>query len=391
MLVSYLAALLFCAAQEPIRLDREIAALAERLVRKVTVRDPAARGLWLELFQKAPTHPGLAETLPALPPIPFVSGTTIPTVPLKTLASSSRNPIASGTLISTDVVLEDGLPGHLALPAPNGIRLLMENEAEILVNLDPSGVAATTISKPGKEIITWSDDVVGIKWSATNPEPLKLSDIRKALGVKGPTMERYHDAVYWLPDNHVAFAGDVWSFKDIKLRASYRRGDSPWGDAFFQAQPAPKCRNNLRTRIASGADGYDAVCFCPRDATPQVALIWMSRKTLKGRYLSPIEVLEQDSATIPFDFVPWGLSRQPVLLVISKNRVPVLMRLSSEGAEEVANGARVPDELVIGAPTWCDINKDGLLEIVAPVTDEEGALSIVVLLAEPKPEDSTGK
>jgi hypothetical protein len=50
----------------------------------------------------------------------------------------------------------------------------------------------------------------------------------------------------------------------------------------------------------------------------------------------------------------------------------------------------VPKDLTIGAPTWCDINKDGLLEIVAPVTGEGGALSIVVLLAEARIDKAGG-
>jgi hypothetical protein len=293
-------------------------------------------------------------------------------------------------LITTDLTFEDGLPGHLSLPAPSGIRVLMENEAETSIHFDPSGITASTTSKPGKEIITWSDDVLGIKWSATNPDLVKLSDVRKALGVVGPPMDRYHDAVYWLPDDHVSFASEVWSFKEKKRRPDYKPGDSDWGEAFFRGQPSPRCRNNLRTRIAPGSGLYYALAFCPRDASPQVALVWM-RRTLTGRYLSALDILRQDSATIPFEFVPWGKPRQPLLCIVSKNRVPVLMRLSAEGAEEVVKGEPIPKDLEIGAPTWCDINKDGMLEIVAPVTDREGKLSIVVLLAETKTVESSGK
>ena len=50
----------------------------------------------------------------------------------------------------------------------------------------------------------------------------------------------------------------------------------------------------------------------------------------------------------------------------------------------------IRDSFEVGAPAWCDINKDGLLEIVAPVTDGEGALSILVLLAEAK-NDAAGR
>lgn len=398
MLVSYLAALVFCAAQddplsvpagtvraqEPSALP--ITDLSERLIRSVADRDPASRTLWLEVSQKVPAHPSLAATLPELPQIPFCSGTVIPTdaTEVERLPADPKTPFPSGTLISTDLLFEEGLPGHLCLPAAAGIRVLMENEAEILISLDPSGVAASTKSKLGKEIMTWSDDVLGIKWSATNPELLKLSYIRKALSVNGPTMDRYHDAVYWLPDDHVSFAGEVWSYTAKVKRADYKHGDSDWGDAFFRGQPSPRCRNNLRTRMTPGGGLYYAVCFCPRDASPQVALIWMRKSNLKGRYLAPLDILAQESVTIPFDFVPWGKERQPTLLVISRNRIPVLMRLSADGAEQLAQGVPVPKELVIGAPTWCDINKDGLLEIVAPVTDEEGTLSIIVLLAEEK-------
>lgn len=404
---AYLVALVLCAVQpsqpmplvgispeqEPTANDLDIRGLADRLTRSVAGLDPASRSLWVELSRKAPAHATLAETRPTLPKVPFRSGTMIPTSAAmsKPTAELTTSPFKSGMLIKTEMVFEDGLPGHLSLPTSKGLRILMENEAEVQVTLDPSGISATTSTKPGKEIITWSDDVLGIKWSPTNPELLRLSDVRKALGVSGPTMDRYHNAVYWLPDDHVSFAGEVWSFSAKAKRADYIRGDSGWGNAFFENQPSPGCRNNLRTRIAPGGGLYSAIAFCPRDSSPHVALIWMRESTLRGRYLTPIEILRQESPTIPFEFVPWGRARQPLLCIVSKNRVPVLMRLSSEGAEEIAKGEPVPADLAIGAPTWCDINKDGLLEILAPVTDEAGALSIVVLLAETKTVESSGK
>jgi hypothetical protein len=334
MLVSYLAAILLCAAQltfppsavdaalaqEPTKEELEITGLSERLVRSVVGLDPASRQLWLELSKKDPAHASLAETLPALPKIPFSSGAMIP----------------------TDLVFGEGLPGHLSLPTAKGIRVLMENEAEAQVDLSPSGISAATKWKTGKEIITWSDDVLGIKWSATNPQILKLSDVRKAFGVSGPTMDRYHDAVYWLPDDHVSFAGEVWSYSAKVKRADYIRGDSDWGDVFFDSQPSPGCRNNLRTRMAPGGGLYHALAFCPRNSNPHIALVWMRKSNLRGRYLTPLEVLRQESATIPFEFVPWGKPRQPLLCIVSKNRVPVLMRLSADGAEEVVKGEPVP-------------------------------------------------
>lgn len=63
--------------------------------------------------------------------------------------------------------------------------------------------------------------------------------------------------------------------------------------------------------------------------------------------------------------------------------MPVLMDLGPDGAKEVTHGKPVQKDLTIGAPTWTDLDNDGLREYVAPVV-QNGNAGIVVLLTEPK-------
>jgi hypothetical protein len=376
MLLPYLAACLLCFAptppppeavawaqeQDPTEKALAIQGLADRLARSVAGRDPAARHLWTALSEMDPAHALLPETLKVLPTLPFFSGSRIP----------------------TDRVVDQTLMGHLSLPTAKGLRVLFEDQSELQIELDSSGVLASTETKDGKAITSWSDTVVGIKWSATKPELFRLGAVRKALGVR-PPMNLYQDRpVYWLPDDHVAFGREIWHCRSRKWCIDYEHGRSDWGDALYDPQPSRRCHNNLRTRIATANGSYAAAAFCRGGSTPSLFLIWMKSTTLEGRTIAKLATLEQQSATVPFEFVPWGRERKPHLLVLTTSRVPSLLRMTSEGADEVAKGVPIPEGVEVGAPTWCDINKDGLLEIVAPITDEDGALSVLVLLAEAK-------
>ena len=78
---------------------------------------------------------------------------------------------------------------------------------------------------------------------------------------------------------------------------------------------------------------------------------------------------------------PVGRARARFALIVSPNRVPVLLELGADGAKEVTHGEPIQKDLTIGAPTWTDLDHDGLREYVAPVV-QGGVVGILVLLTE---------